>query len=64
VRVEVVGADLYALVVNPLELCQPLAIIIGDDDAFQGVKLQRPGSPRSVRIVARSMCTAAQWPWL
>ena len=65
VALSVVGADLSALVTNSPS-CVPLAVIVGDDDGFSGVDIERPrilagGS----RLRVLGACTdVGDWPWL
>jgi len=61
----VVGADLSKLVTSS-PTCVPLAIIVGDDDGFSGVDIERPriltgGS----RLRVLGPCSdVGDWPWL
>jgi len=59
------GVQLYELS-RRAPLCLPTAFIVGDDDGFNGVTFDSPGSPPLVsrRIVAgSSTCPAEEWPW-
>jgi hypothetical protein len=65
VTLSVAGADLSALVTSS-PTCVPLAVIVGDDDGFSGVDIERPriltgGS----RLRVLGACTdVGDWPWL
>jgi hypothetical protein len=65
VTLSVVGADLSKLVTSS-PTCVPLAVIVGDDDGFSGVDIERPriltgGS----RLRVLGACTdVGDWPWL
>ncbi len=63
VRFVLQGIDLSAMFVND-PVCRPLALIVGDDDFFNGVKLTRKSvSSRRVRIP--SDCdVGGGWPWI
>lgn len=51
--------------INADGLCLPMALIIGDDDFFSGVRLIRLGSlARSKRFAIASSCTPSSWPML
>jgi hypothetical protein len=57
--------NLARLVISDQELCLPFAIIIGDDDGFQGVRFDRPKPFPSPRITLPGFCEAniEDWPW-
>ena len=57
------GVELSALFVdNPV--CKPLALIVGDDDFFNGVLLSR-APPASTHLRIPSDCDATGgWPWI
>src|SRR5205085_8496401 len=65
VRFTLVGVDM-----SPLETtvpwCVPLAIIVGDDDFFNGVSLDSPGLFTSKHVVVKSSCNLdnSAWPWI
>jgi len=54
--------DLSQLVLsNPV--CQPLAVIVGDDDGFTGADLMtRPAFSRHVAVPRA--CSVNTWPWI
>lgn len=57
------GIDLSRLLIE-YPVCSPLAVIVGDDDGFSGVELDRPGI-RSSRVRVLGACTdVGDWPWL
>ena len=48
-----------------LPVCNPMAVIVGDDDGFSGVEFDRPGGFSSSRVKIDGTCTpAGGWPWL
>ncbi len=61
------GLDLSALVLES-EACVPMAIIVGDNDGFSGVRLVRPGGARAFRsrtVALTNDCAISNdWPWL
>jgi hypothetical protein len=59
-----VGIDLSELMLS-LPVCNPMAVIVGDDDGFSGVEFDRPGGFSSSRVKIDGTCTpAGGWPWL
>jgi hypothetical protein len=64
VRFQVVGVELSRLTLE-YPFCHPLAIIVGDDDGFSGIELDRPGGFKGKRVRVTGFCTdLADWPWL
>jgi hypothetical protein len=63
VKLQIVGVDLSTLLLNPT-VCQSLAIVVGDDDAFEGLALERLGGRDGTRVKAAGTCAASDWPWL
>lgn len=64
VRFQVVGVELSRLTLE-YPFCQPLALIVGDDDGFSGIELDRPGGFSGKRVRVNGFCTdLADWPWL
>lgn len=65
VALSVAGADLSKLVTNSPS-CVPLAVIVGDDDGFSGVDIERPriltGGGR-LRVLG-ACSDVGDWPWL
>ena len=57
-----IGVDLSALVLQT-PVCQPMAVIVGDDDGFRGALLTRPDFKRHVGI-ARACDASNDWPWI
>jgi len=56
------GVDLSQLVLNN-PVCQPLAVIVGDDDGFTGADLMtRPAFSRHVAVPRA--CSVNTWPWI
>ena len=52
-------------IINADGLCLPMALIVGDDDFFSGVRLIRPGSLETVkRFEVQSSCVPNDWPML
>jgi hypothetical protein len=52
-------------IINADGLCLPMALIVGDDDFFSGVRLVRPGSlMTSKRFEVASSCVPNDWPML
>jgi hypothetical protein len=62
VRFSLVGIDLSGLLVE-FPLCKSLAIIVGDDDGFEGVDLDRPGGFSKSKVRVLGSCQAQVWPW-
>jgi len=63
-RFTLTGLQLEQLV-NADGFCLPMALIIGDDDFFSGVRMIRPGSlATSQRIGISSSCVPNDWPML
>ena len=44
-------------------VCASMAIIVGDDDGFDGILLDRPRGFRRPTVLVRGSCPA-DWPWL
>jgi hypothetical protein len=64
VAFSVVGVNLSSLVTS-YPLCTPLAVIVGDDDGFSGVELDRPGGFNGSRVrVAGACISETNWPWV
>jgi hypothetical protein len=63
VRFSLVGIDLSGLLLE-YPLCKSLAVIIGDDDGFEGVDLDRPGGFGRSKVRVLGACVADEWPWL
>lgn len=63
VRFSLVGIDFSSLTIQFPD-CKSLAVIVGDDDGFTGVDLDRPGGFRGSRVRVLGACTAEEWPWL
>ena len=64
VAFSLVGIDLSELMLS-LPVCNPMAVIVGDDDGFSGVEFDRPGGFGSSRVKIDGTCTpAGGWPWL
>jgi hypothetical protein len=63
VRFSVVGIDLSGLLIE-FPLCKSLAVIIGDDDGFEGVDLDRPGGFSRSKVRILGACQAQEWPWV
>lgn len=59
-----VNIDL-SFMVDQYPLCTPMAIIVGDDDGFSGVELDRPGGFARSRVRVDGACiNVADWPWI
>jgi hypothetical protein len=59
-----VNIDL-SFMVDQYPLCTPMAIIVGDDDGFSGVELDRPGGFTRSRVRVDGACiNVADWPWI
>ena len=65
VSLALVGADLSRLVTDSPS-CIPLAVIVGDDDGFSGVDIERPGIlvGRKKLHVIGACSDVDDWPWL
>jgi hypothetical protein len=63
VRFSLVGIDLSGLLIE-FPLCKSLAIIVGDDDGFEGVDLDRPGGFSKSKVRVLGSCQAQEWPWV
>jgi len=66
VKFKVIGMSLSQLtIVSPM--CESLAVIVGDDDAFSGVTLARKtnlfGEFVGKRVKLQGACTPEDWPW-
>jgi len=62
IRFALVGIDLSALLIE-FPVCKAMAIIIGDDDGFSGVDLDRPGGFNRSLVRVMGACQAESWPW-
>ena len=60
-RFRITGADMSQLNTED-PVCDPFALIIGDDDAFDGVLLTSP-SFVSTKLRVADRCSATAWPW-
>ena len=59
-----VGLELSGLLMKSPD-CQPMAVIVGDDDAFSGVNLERRIFSNSRRFKVASSCNVGNdWPWI
>jgi hypothetical protein len=59
-----VNIDL-SFMVDQYPLCTPMAIIVGDDDGFSGIELDRPGGFTRSRVRVDGACiNVADWPWI
>lgn len=64
VKFQVVGVELSRLL-QEYPFCQSLALIVGDDDGFSGIELDRPGGFSGNKVRVAGFCTdLAEWPWL
>jgi hypothetical protein len=63
VRFSLVGIDLSGLLIE-FPLCKSLAVIVGDDDGFEGVDLDRPGGFARSKVRVLGACQAQEWPWV
>lgn len=63
VRFSLVGIDLSSLLIE-FPLCKSLAVIVGDDDGFEGVDLDRPGGFSRSKVRVLGACQAQEWPWV
>jgi hypothetical protein len=63
VRFSIVGVDFSSLTIQFPD-CKSLAVIVGDDDGFTGVDIDRPGGFRGSRVRVLGACTAQEWPWV
>ena len=61
ISLTLIGIDMSQLLLrNPV--CQPLAVIVGDDDGFTGADLMtRPAFSRHVAVPRA--CSVNTWPW-
>jgi hypothetical protein len=65
IQAKLADVNLSRLVISDPPLCLPFALIIGDDDGFQGVTFDRPKPFPSTRITLPGFCeTPDDWPWL
>jgi hypothetical protein len=54
-----------SFVLSEYPLCSPMAVIVGDDDGFSGIELDRPGGFSKPRVRVDGPCTnVADWPWI
>ena len=54
-----------SFILSEYPLCSPMAVIIGDDDGFSGVELDRPAGFSSTRVRVDGPCSnVANWPWV
>jgi hypothetical protein len=63
VRFNLVGIDLSGLLIE-YPLCKSLAVIVGDDDGFEGVWFDRPGGFNGHKVKTDGTCPPADWPWV
>jgi hypothetical protein len=63
VRFSLVGIDLSGLLIE-FPLCKSTAVIIGDDDGFDGIDLDRPGGFSRSKVRVLGQCQAQEWPWV
>jgi len=63
IQLRLVQVDLSALMLTS-RVCQSIAVIIGDDDAFEGAVLARVGGRGGRRVKADGVCQPGDWPWL
>ena len=64
VNATLTGVILSDLLLTTAPDCMPLAVIVGDDDAFSGVQLAEKNlDVRRIRV-ARSCSVGGDWPWL
>jgi hypothetical protein len=65
VRFSLTGIDLSGLLLE-YPLCKSLAVIVGDDDGFEGVDLTRPGPKQfcCTKVSVLGACEPDNWPWL
>jgi hypothetical protein len=57
-----IGIDMSPLVLAT-PVCQPMAVIVGDDDGFRGALLSRPNFKRRV-FIPRGCDASNDWPWI
>jgi len=64
VNFSLVGIDLSFLLTN-FPLCTSTAIIVGDDDGFEGLWFTLPGQFHSTTVrVTGVTCQTQDWPWI
>jgi hypothetical protein len=63
VRFSLVGIDLSGLLIE-FPVCKSLAVIVGDDDGFEGIDLDRPGGFSRSKVRVLGACQAQEWPWI
>ena len=64
VRFSLIGIDFSSLVISYPD-CKSLAVIVGDDDGFEGIEITRPGEPQFCcrKVKVTGACQAQEWPW-
>ena len=65
IKAKLSDVNLARVVLSDEAQCLPFAVIIGNDDGFDGVFFDRPKPFPSRRLAVLSRCDAAdEWPWL
>jgi hypothetical protein len=65
IRAKLADVNLARVVLTDEAQCLPFAVVIGNDDGFDGVFFDRPKPFPSTRLAVLSRCDAAgEWPWL
>lgn len=62
VRFTLAGIDLSSLTIS-FPTCTAFAVIVGDDDGFEGVWLDRPGGFNGSKVKTAGVCPPPDWPW-